>query len=237
MNAMLRIYLVRHATAQDKGETLPDFERSLVKKGEKEAMAIAKHLALRHAAPDLMISSFANRAIETAHIFAKALGYSAQRILLRDTFYGNTDVEELAKEIRKQPDKYRSLMLFGHDPAFSQLAAHLIKGFRETLPKAGVVAAEFPVHRWQDVESGMGRLLEFTGPARLKEQMKNTRSDLETDLTQNVQGVLARISRTGARAFQKETRQSARKIVKAFLRTLDEKSPARSGVRKRRTAR
>jgi phosphohistidine phosphatase len=231
---MLRIYLVRHATAQDRGETLPDFERSLVKKGEKEAEAVARYLASTHAAPDLMISSFANRAIETAHLFAKAFRYPRQKILLRDAFYGTTGIEGLVQEIRKQPDKYKSLMLFGHDPAFSELAAHLIGGFRETIPKAGVVAAEFPASRWQDLESGSGRLLEFTAPARLKEQKKQARSDLETRLARSMEGVLVRVNRTGACAFRKEIRKSSRRVAKGFMKSLDGRRPAQPTGPKRR---
>jgi phosphohistidine phosphatase len=162
---VLRIYLVRHATAQGKDEALPDLERSLIKKGEKEAAVIAGHLVSRYAPPDLMISSFANRAIETAHRLAKAFHYPRQRILLRDIFYGNSNAEDLVKEIRSQADKYRSLMLFGHDPAISRLAAWLVKGFQEELPKAGVVAADFPVQRWREIGPGSGRLLEFISPA------------------------------------------------------------------------
>lgn len=234
---MLRIYIVRHATAQDRGEPLPDFERSLVKKGEKEATAVARHLASTHTAPDLMISSFANRAIETAHLFAKAFRYPRQRILLRDTFYGQTGAEDLAAEIRKQPDKYKILMLFGHDPALSQLAAHLVKDFRETIPKAGVVAAEFPIRRWRDLAAGSGRLLEFTAPDRLKEQRKKSRTDLETRLVRSLAAVLSRVNASAARDHQKEIRKSARKIVKGFMKKLDERpGPPRPRTRRRSTA-
>ncbi len=233
-DAMLKISIVRHATAQDRGEPLPDIERSLVKKGEKEAIAVANYLASRHAAPDLMISSFANRAIETAHLFAKAFRYPRQRILLRDALYGNPNIEDLASEIRRPPDKVRSLMIFGHDPAFSQLAAYLIKDFRELLPKAGVVVAELPVNRWREVESGSGRLLEFTAPSLLKEQKRQLRNDLETRLARSMEAVLARLHRPGARAFQKEVRKAARKTAKEFLRTLNARSPAPLPKPKRR---
>jgi phosphohistidine phosphatase len=233
---MLKIYLVRHATAQDRGEALPDFERSLVKKGEKEATAVAGFLAATHPAPDLMISSFANRAIETAHLFAKAFRYPRQKILLRDTFYGQTKVEDLLGEIRKQPDKYKTLMLFGHDPAFSQLAALLVKDFRETIPKSGAVMAEFPAKRWQDVAEGSGRLLEFTAPARLKEQKKRARNDLETRLARSMSAVLAGVHREGSRAYQKEVRRAARKTVKGFMKTLNGLGPSRPKTRKRQAA-
>ena len=230
---MVKLFIVRHATAQDRGEALPDFERSLVKKGEKEALAVARYLAARQAPPDLMISSFANRAIETAHLFAKAFGYPRQRILLRDTFYGTVQTESLLNEIRKQPDKYRSLMLFGHDPAFSQLAAFLIKDFHEVLPKAGVAVAEFPIRRWRDLQGGAGSLAEFTGPGMIKEQRRRARNDLEERLARSMGSILARLNKASARACQKEVRQSARRVAKGFMRTLvggPSRKPGRRGV-------
>ena len=216
---MKRIYLVRHATAQDKGEGLPDLERSLTKKGEKEAKAIARHLAREYAVPDLMISSFANRAIETAHLTAKAFGYPPQKILLRDTFYGTTAIDALAGEIVKQPDRYRSLMLFGHDPAFSRLAAHLVKGFRQEIPKGGVVAADFPAERWADLKGGTGKLLEFISPARLKDEKKRARCDLEARLVRSWDGILGRVNKAVAADLKDEVRKSARKIAKEFLKS------------------
>lgn len=230
---MKRIILVRHATAQDKGEALPDLERSLIKKGVKEAAAVAGYLVSRHDPPDLMISSFANRAIETAHLFAKAFRYPRQRILLRDTFYGNSDAEDLLKEIRKQPDKYRSLMLVGHDPAFSRLAACLVKDFEEELPKAGAVVADLPARRWQEIERASGKLVEFISPAGLKDLKKRARTDLEAKLARSIEDVLARSHREGARAFQKETRKAAHKLAKAFLASLAEKAQVRPGKFKR----
>lgn len=233
---MKRVYIVRHATAQERGEGLPDFERALVKKGEKEAKVIAHYLAQGYAAPDLMISSFANRAIETAHLFAKAFGYPPQKILLRDTFYGNTAVDALAGEIVRQPDKYSSLMLFGHDPAFSQLAAHLVKGFRETIPKAGVVAADFTVDRWADLKPDSGRLVEFISAARCKKQKRQIRRDLETRLVRSMDGILARASGPVAATIKSDIRKSARKLVKAFVKNQKEGGQGRPGIRKPRSA-
>jgi phosphohistidine phosphatase len=233
---MLRITFVRHATAQDRGETLPDIERPLIKKGIKEARAVARYLASRDACPGLMISSFANRAIETAHLFAAAFRYPSQRILLRHAFYGDTKIDDLAGEIRKQPDKVRSLMLFGHDPAFSQLAAHLIQGFHETIPKAGSVTAEFPADRWRDLQAGSGRLIEFATPTRLKERKKQTRNELENRLQLGIEGVLAGVDRAAARAVRKDVRKSARKIAKGFAKALEGQGPARPKKPKRPAA-
>jgi phosphohistidine phosphatase len=225
---MRRLFIARHATAQERDKGVPDFERALVKKGEKEAGSVARHLVSKHGTPDLMISGYANRAIETAHLFAAAFRYPRQKILLRESFYGPVKAEDLAREIRKQSDKCRSLMLVGHDPVFSELASHLVKDFHGTIPKAGVVVAEFPVERWQDVAAGAGRLIEFTGPGRIKEQKKRERRDLEKKLAQTVASVLADIDGAAARACQEEVRKSSKKLAKGFLKTMQEGYPARA---------
>ncbi len=228
---MKRIYLVRHATAIEKGAGLPDFERPLTKKGEKEATAIARHLARRYPVPDLMISSFANRAIDTAHLIAKGFGYPSLKILLRDTFYGDAKIDDLVREIVREPDHYRSLLLVGHDPAFSRLAAHLIRGFRETIPKSGVVVADLAIDRWADLKAGSGRLLEFAFPDRLKEEARKVRSDLEARLVRSMDGILSRVNKPVAAAMKDDTRKSAQRIVKEFIKTRKKGFPAQPGVR------
>jgi phosphohistidine phosphatase len=215
---MKRLYIVRHASAQEKGGPLPDFERSLIKKGEKEARASARHLALKYPAPDLMISSFANRAIETAHIFAETFGYPPRKILLRDSFYGDLSPDALLKVITAKPDKYQSLMLFGHDPAFSELAAKLIEGFSESIPKSGVVIADLPIESWAETGRSPGRLVEFTHPARIKDDRKKARGELDARLVRSMMGVLSRIDKTAAQSVGEDIRDCTRKIVKSFLK-------------------
>ena len=75
--------LVRHATA-DKGKPKsPDRKRVLSKKGRKEAVKMAKKLKKNDMLPDLLVSSPAKRAIQTARVFAKAVKYPKDKILLK----------------------------------------------------------------------------------------------------------------------------------------------------------
>jgi phosphohistidine phosphatase len=215
---MKRLSIVRHATAQPKDGPVPDFERSLTKKGEKEAKTAARHLALKYPSPDLMISSFANRAIETAHIFAETFGYPPRKILLRDSFYGDLSPDAILKVITAKPDKYQSLMIFGHDPAFSELASRLIEGFEEAIPKSGVVMADFPVEKWSEIVKVPGCLVEYTHPARIKDDRKKARSELDARLVRSMMGVLSRIDKTAAQSVGEDIRDCSRKIVKSFLK-------------------
>lgn len=68
---MKRIYFIRHAEAQSGG--ISDFERKLSPRGKEDAMRLGELLRSRRAAPHLIVSSSAVRALTTAQIIADAL--------------------------------------------------------------------------------------------------------------------------------------------------------------------
>ena len=67
---MKTIYLVRHAKSSWNYPELDDFERPLNKRGRRSALLMGAILNKRKAAPDLVISSPANRAAMTARCSA-----------------------------------------------------------------------------------------------------------------------------------------------------------------------
>ena len=85
---MKRLILVRHATAVDKGPEGSDFHRRLKKRGKREAMLMADRVASMVEVPDQMFSSPADRALETAQLFAERLGIPAGNVALREELYG-----------------------------------------------------------------------------------------------------------------------------------------------------
>jgi exopolyphosphatase/guanosine-5'-triphosphate,3'-diphosphate pyrophosphatase len=46
-------------------------------------------------------------------------------------------------------------MIFGHDPSFTEFAAHIIPDFTESIPKAGVVVIDLDRKRWSDIRAVM----------------------------------------------------------------------------------
>ena len=72
---MKTIYLVRHGKAVSRELDIPDYERSLVDKGEKNSVKMAQLLKDKDLSADLFISSPANRALETAKIFTRVFNY------------------------------------------------------------------------------------------------------------------------------------------------------------------
>jgi phosphohistidine phosphatase len=214
------LYLVRHSKAKQRKPHHPDFERTLVKSGEKDALSIAKKLKKEGHMPDLLMSSTANRALETAHLFAEGLNFPSDKIMVKDDLYSEISAEALLYIIRKLDNQYSSLMLFGHNPVLTDLASYLIEEFHDDIPKTGVVGIEFPQTEWKAITPRTGRLTLFEYPKRMAKTYKQLSTDLETAIRDEIQEILTRVDPRAAKKEAKMVRQSTEKIVEAFIKNL-----------------
>lgn len=217
---MKTLYLVRHSKAVQRKPYLPDFERTLVKSGEKDASGMAKKLRKEGYIPDLLISSTANRALETAHLFAKGLKYPIEKILVKDALYNEMSEEALLYIIRQVDNQYNSLMLFGHNPVFTDLACMLIEDFHEDIPKSGVVGIEFSQSEWKAIAPHTGRLMLFEYPKRLAKTYKQLQAVLEIAIKEKTLDILAKVDPDSAKKETKSVRQASKKIAEDFIKTL-----------------
>jgi phosphohistidine phosphatase len=214
---MKTLFLVRHSKAVARKANLPDFRRTLVKAGEKKSMSMAKKLKKEGVLPDLMISSTANRALETAHLFARNLDYPTHEIMVKDALYNEMSSEALLYLIRQVDDKFKSIMLFGHNPAFTDFASYLVRGFDQDIPKTGIVGIQFPKDSWKDVSKGSGKLEFFEYPKRLAKTMRRLEEELRTELSQTTLNILNKIDTKSAKKLKKQVEKGSDKISKDFV--------------------
>ena len=160
---MKEFVIVRHAKSSWKDSGLDDRERPLNKRGERDAPEIGARLARRKDRPDLIVSSPAARALETARIIAKMLGYPRKEIAVEERLYG-AGIDELLDVIRNADESAATLMLFGHNPGLTELANHL--GPREipNLPTCGVLHLRFEADIWAAVGYARGDEVLFDFP-------------------------------------------------------------------------
>lgn len=117
--AELSVYFLRHAHAGDAAAwDGPDSERPLSAKGRRQAQQLGSFLADRAFAPDTIITSPKLRARQTAELVADGLGVG---LVTDDRLAGALDIDVLSALLDGAGGT--SVLLVGHDPDFSDLAA------------------------------------------------------------------------------------------------------------------
>jgi phosphohistidine phosphatase len=119
------LILWRHAEAEDGGFDMPDAERRLTARGEKQARDMAKWLKPRLPKKLKILVSPAARTQQTAH--ALALPFE-----IEPRIASGADVADLIDVARlsaaKAAEASGAVMLVGHQPTLGQLAALLLAG-------------------------------------------------------------------------------------------------------------
>ena len=143
------LFLVRHAKSSRDDPSLPDRDRPLDDRGKRDAPKMGKRLAKRDVKPDLLESSPALRALTAAHLIAEEIGYRRKDIVVDDRLYASSP-DDLLAVIRALDNKLDRVMLFGHNPEFSDLA-HRLSSEIADMPTSAVAEYSFDTKAWSDV--------------------------------------------------------------------------------------
>ncbi len=149
---MKNLFLVRHAKSARDDPTLADRDRPLNARGLADAPAMGKRLAKHVPEGALLASSPALRALTTAQLFADELGHARESIVIDERVYASS-ADTLLALIRALDDEHDCVMLFGHNPEFSELAGRLA-GKAIEMPTCAVARFRFDVPSWAAVGRG-----------------------------------------------------------------------------------
>lgn len=161
---MKTLYIIRHAKSSW-GFNLPDDKRPLNERGLRDAELIGKELKNIVKPIDRVLCSPAERAYETAKIICDQLNISEDIFFLEPNLY-DFEGSKVINVIKSCKDTIHTLIIFGHNHAFTSLANLLGSTYIDNLPTAGVVAIEFEAEKWQDINVGKTLLTIF--PKSLK---------------------------------------------------------------------
>ncbi len=138
----MKVFLVRHADADAEiPEGLGDEARALTAKSRSSIANHFQALKERFGTPSLVLASPLVRAVQTAQILSIALGYEgpfrAHRSLLPDMPVGAID------SVLNEPG-LETLVLVGHNPSMTAMAAHLLgmQNFPKPVTPGTVIALE-----------------------------------------------------------------------------------------------
>ncbi len=160
---MKELILVRHAKSSWKDSNLDDRNRTLNRRGERAAPEMGARLARHRGKPDLIVSSPAVRALETARIVARKIGYPRKEIVVKESLYG-ASLADLLDVIRDTDESTGALMLFGHNPGLTELANHVGPRPIPNLPTCGVLHLAFETDLWSTVGYTRGKEILFDFP-------------------------------------------------------------------------
>ena len=161
---MKNLILVRHAKSS--WETpLKDRDRPLSKNGLQAAHLVSSYVSKYLPKTYLLWTSVAERASQTALIFAQNLSYPIESIIYKEDLY-TFDENQLAKVIKSCKNEFDSVILFGHNGAITNFVNKFGDVFIENVPTSGFVSLQFDVDDWSAIEKG--KTLKVIVPKDLK---------------------------------------------------------------------
>lgn len=162
---MKTVLILRHAKSSWASDTIPDHDRPLNKRGERDAPRIGRLLRDEDLLPDLILTSSAVRARATARLVAEASDYEGP-IKQSRSFY-LADTPAFIHALRALSDDYSRVLIVAHNPGLEELLAELT-GKDETLPTAALAVVAVPIESWRGLRAdAQGELLQLWRPREL----------------------------------------------------------------------
>ena len=154
------LILIRHATAESRRK-YPDYSRKLIPEGVEEAKLMSDMLYESVEKPDAIISSSADRALETAQIFARKFSFDENNII-KDRLMYDSSLAHLISRVTGLDQTCRTVFLCGHNPEISLAVNYFCGEILHILPKCGVVIIHFELDDWSAIscESGQARSID-----------------------------------------------------------------------------
>jgi phosphohistidine phosphatase len=148
---MKTLVLCRHAKS-DWPAGVDDIRRPLKARGVRDATYLGGLLARQTFTPDLILSSPAVRALTTAQIVAKCLGYSEEVRQEAQIYHGHD--EHLIQLIRSLPAEKEIVMIFGHNPTMETAAGKLLSCRTPVMmPTSAMICLESQAFSWSHTDS------------------------------------------------------------------------------------
>lgn len=157
MAGMKTLFLVRHAKSSWSTPGMRDFDRPLNERGMNDAPKMASFLQKSGITPDLIVSSPAKRALTTARFFASVFRINESDIVLNPDIY-EAEPTDVLRIISELPETSSTVMIFGHNPTFTDIANRFSEDIIENVPTCGVVCIKSRAEKWNELFEGNSRI-------------------------------------------------------------------------------
>lgn len=166
MGKIKTLYLIRNAKSDWNDIGASDFERGITKKGKKDIETMSSYLMIKNILPDIILSSCALRAQETADIISEKLQYKGKIEYLQELYY--TPTSTLLDILYMLDISVNMAFVIGHNPQLTDIANILIDEHISKIPSSAVVAINFDIQNWNELAYQKGKIDFFITPKQFK---------------------------------------------------------------------
>ena len=163
-----KLFLVRHAKAQQESVDNTDFSRELADRGLRDASLVGSHLHQQGYKVDMIISSPAARALATAELFASQMDYNIDNIHTNEELY-LASVRTFLQVVNQLKDGWDSVMLVSHNPTITYLGEYLSDAEVGNMPTGSVLVLQFDADSWSELGQRSGTMEVFVSPRMIKD--------------------------------------------------------------------
>lgn len=153
--------ILRHGKSDWYAGAATDHERPLNKRGTAAAMTMGRLLTRIGEAPNLIYTSSAVRAAETALLASDAGGWDCEPVEVDDLY--ETSAAEALSIASRAPADVERLMLVGHEPTWSYLVGALT-GASVQMKTATVAGIDLGIAEWAEAPIAYGSLVYLLQP-------------------------------------------------------------------------
>ena len=165
---MKTLFVMRHAKSSWDNASIADCDRPLNDRGLRTAPFMGELMASRGVQPDVVVSSPAKRAMQTALLVKEAAGLNCP-VEFNEKIYEASPLT-LVGVVSELSDEYSSALIVGHNPGMEGFIRYLT-GRLEPMPTAALAMIELDTESWSDLTSETGRLIAIYRP---KDEMKRS---------------------------------------------------------------
>jgi len=144
------VYIMRHGKSSWEDFSVDDHNRVLLEEGIKKTNKVANYLKSMNVKPNLILSSTAVRALETSKLVASKLGNTEEEVKTSKKIY-HAVAEDIFDELYGLDNSIDFVMIFGHNPTFTDFINLFNKPEIYNLPTSGVAAISFKTDKWEEI--------------------------------------------------------------------------------------
>lgn len=166
---MKTLHLLRHAKSSWDQPGLPDRERTLNKRGLRDAPRMGAALSQLLAPLDLAVSPARRAQLTLEGLCAGWPALEQCRHHTEDDLY-TFDSDDLLQWLAGRGEEQQALFLIGHNPALTELVNDLTGEYSlHNLPTAGYARLSLKIDRWRDLGQGCATLEHCLFPKQLRD--------------------------------------------------------------------